>query len=170
MCPCPDNAATLPVCGVPAVSQLRPDEGVESESVPKKKKVGDYTVEDPRAGSSAIAPGVASASPPIAGAATPSDPIGDVIAAEDLLLLLNGIDDNRTKHDNKERFRRHHLQIVKFINCKKLANLTVFEQYEKRALDQYQIKVSVRDFKQFAGNNRRDELVGGAGCEDIAAA
>ena len=68
-----------------------------------------------------------------------------------LLLLLNGIDDKRAKQDNKLRFRRHHADRVKSIDCQKLAGLSVFAQYRQRAYDHYQINVTVCDFGQYAG-------------------
>ena len=68
-----------------------------------------------------------------------------------LLLLLNGIDDKRAKQDNKARFRRHLRQSVKSIDCQKLANLSVTEQYTQRSQDHCQLSVEVCDFGQYAG-------------------
>ena len=61
-----------------------------------------------------------------------------------LLLLLNGVDEKRAKQDNKARFRRHLLQSVKSIDCQKLANLSVTEQYTQRSQDHYQLRMEVR--------------------------
>eukprot|EP00974_Lingulodinium_polyedra_P131906 11219595-Lingulodinium_polyedra.AAC.1 len=38
-----------------------------------------------------------------------------------LLLLLNGVDDQRAKYDTQERVRRRSQKIVKTIDCNKLA-------------------------------------------------
>ena len=68
-----------------------------------------------------------------------------------LLLLLNGVDDKRIKHDNKARFRRHLCQKVKSIDCQKLADLPVLEQYTQRSQDEFQLSMEVCDFGQYAG-------------------
>ena len=50
-----------------------------------------------------------------------------------LLLLLNGLDAQRTKFDAQERFRRHGLKVVKSTKCADLAGPSVAAQYKERA-------------------------------------
>ena len=69
-----------------------------------------------------------------------------------LLLLLNGLDAQRTKYDTKERFRRHGLKTVKGMprvteQGKKQAEI----QYIERAQEICHLAVTVLDFGQYAG-------------------
>ena len=68
-----------------------------------------------------------------------------------LLLLLNGLDAQRTKYDTQERFRRHHNKHVKGIEATQLARGEVVAQYMKRAQEAYDFAVTVWDLGQCAG-------------------
>ena len=68
-----------------------------------------------------------------------------------LLLLLNGLDAQRTKFDAQERFRRHGLKRVKSIKCEDLAGPSVASQYKERARELYDVDVDVLDLGQYAG-------------------
>ena len=69
-----------------------------------------------------------------------------------LALLLNGMDEQRTKYDAQLRFRRHVSQKVMSIESKKLASLSVREQYQLRAKEELGLDVRVLDFGQHAGD------------------
>ena len=68
-----------------------------------------------------------------------------------LLLLLNGIDEQRTKYDSRQRFRRHSLRNVKAIDSARLGQSSVLEQYKRRARDEFGLEATVWDFGQYAG-------------------
>ena len=68
-----------------------------------------------------------------------------------LLLLLNGLDTQRTKYDTQERFRRHQMKQVKGIDLAMLGRDEVVAQYMNRAKEAYGFSVKVWDFDQYAG-------------------
>ena len=68
-----------------------------------------------------------------------------------LLLLLNGLDAQRTKYDTQERFRRHHHKHVMGIEAAELAREEVVAQYTKRVQEAYGFTVTVWDLGQYAG-------------------
>ena len=68
-----------------------------------------------------------------------------------MLLLLNGLDEQRTKYDAKERFRRHGLKKVKSVECEKLAGLSVCAQYKQRMSDAFHNRATVWNLGQYAG-------------------
>ena len=68
-----------------------------------------------------------------------------------LLLLLNGSDEQRTKYDSRQRFRRHSLKSVKPIDSEQLGQPSVLEQYKQRARDELGLEATVWDFGQYAG-------------------
>ena len=68
-----------------------------------------------------------------------------------LLLLLNGLDEQRTKYDARSRFRRHGLRVVKRIDCKALGAESVVAQYTQRAQEHCGVKMRVLDLGQYAG-------------------
>ena len=68
-----------------------------------------------------------------------------------LLLLLNGLDANRSRYDNRERFRRHTLIYVRVPDCDKLGSDDVKTQYSQRAQNEFHFSPLVWDFGQFAG-------------------
>ena len=70
-----------------------------------------------------------------------------------LLLLLNGTDEKRTKYDSQDRFRRHSLNTVKYVDCEHLGSISVCAQYKKRAQDEYLLDVAVHDLGQYAGRS-----------------
>ena len=68
-----------------------------------------------------------------------------------LLLLLNGLDSQRTKHDAFERFRRHGLKTVRGVHSEMLGGDAVVAQYKQRARDEFHFEPNVRDLGQYAG-------------------
>ena len=69
-----------------------------------------------------------------------------------LLLLLNGLDEQRTKYDAQDRFRRHALKTVKGIDCTTLAGGPVVAQYMQRAQEVCHVGVTVLELGQYAGH------------------
>ena len=68
-----------------------------------------------------------------------------------LVLLLNGLDAQRTKYDTLERFRRHGTKTVRALDCDVLGEDEVLTQYSQRARDEFQFDARVWDLGQFAG-------------------
>ena len=70
-----------------------------------------------------------------------------------LVLLLNGLDQQRTRTDGqqRERFRRHGLQTVATRQVKDLTGNSVFSQYTQRVADSFGLTVAVWDLGQYAG-------------------
>ena len=68
-----------------------------------------------------------------------------------MLLLLNGVDEQRTKYDSRQRFRRHSFKNVKPIDSEQLGQPSVLEQYKQRARDELGLEATVWDFGQYAG-------------------
>ena len=68
-----------------------------------------------------------------------------------LLLLLNGLDEQRTKYDARSRFRRHGLRVVKHIDCKALGAESVVAHYTQRAQEECGVEMEVLDLGQYAG-------------------
>ena len=68
-----------------------------------------------------------------------------------LLLLLNGLDANRSKYDTLARFRRHSTKTIREPDCAKLGNDEVTTQYSQRARNEFNFEPVVLDLGQYAG-------------------
>ncbi len=70
-----------------------------------------------------------------------------------LLLLLNGLNKQRTKTDRRqsERFRRHVRKTIATLQEKELIGDSVFSQYTQRVSDSFGLAVVVWDLGQYAG-------------------
>ena len=70
-----------------------------------------------------------------------------------LLLLLNGLDEQRTKTDRQqsERFRRHGRKTVATLQEKGPIGDSVFSQYTQRVSDSFGLALVVLDLGQYAG-------------------
>ena len=70
------------------------------------------------------------------------------------LLLLNGLDQQRTNNDryHKERLHRHSRQTVNWKIDPKLADDSVFSNHKERALDSFGVAADVRDLGMMAGD------------------
>ena len=68
-----------------------------------------------------------------------------------LVLLLNGLDADRTKYDTRERFRRHAAKTVRRLDSDKLGNDEVTTQYSQRARSEFNFEPLVLDLGQYAG-------------------
>ena len=68
-----------------------------------------------------------------------------------LLLLLNGLDKQRTKYDTLERFRRHGSRTVRALGPAGSSREEVQTQYSQRARDEFHFDPVVLDLGQFAG-------------------
>ena len=68
-----------------------------------------------------------------------------------LVLLLNGLDAQRTKYDTLERFRRHSAKTVRALDCEVLGSGEVLTQYSQRTRSELQFDAHVRDLGQYAG-------------------
>ena len=68
-----------------------------------------------------------------------------------LLLLLNGLDANRSRYDTRERFRRHTSKTVRDPDCTTLGNNDVTMQYSQRARSEFNFDPLVFDLGQYAG-------------------
>ena len=68
-----------------------------------------------------------------------------------LLLLLNGLDAQRSKVDTLERFRRHAAKTVRGADCSKLGGDDVLTQYSQRAQSELNFDPRLWDLGQVAG-------------------
>ncbi len=68
-----------------------------------------------------------------------------------LVLLLNGLDADRSKYDTLERFRRHAAKTVRRVDSGKLGDNEVTTQYSQRARSEFNFEPLVLDLGQYAG-------------------